>query len=114
MTSGVATRIPGRRRFGGLFSGGSPTLLALFAIGLMTNGFYRPRLVAKPPHGQSTVDVDAALALLVIGCALAWRAMLRSGYVWAEPAALTWLDFTGVDRARVVGASVVGVAHRSR
>lgn len=27
-TSGVATRIPGRRRFGGLFSGGLPTLLA--------------------------------------------------------------------------------------
>jgi hypothetical protein len=53
--------------------------------------------------GQSTVDVDAALALLVIGCALAWRAMLRRGFVWAEPAALTWLDFTGVDRARVVG-----------
>jgi hypothetical protein len=40
--------------------------------------------------------------------------MLGRGYVWAEPAALTWLDFTGVDRARVVGASVIGVAHRSR
>jgi hypothetical protein len=114
LTSGVATRIPGRRRFGGLFSGGSPTLLALFAIGLLTNGFYRLGWWRNLLIGQSTVDVDAALVLLVIGCALAWRAMLRRGYVWAEPAALTWLDFTGVDPARVVGASVVGVAHRSR
>jgi hypothetical protein len=115
LTSGVATRIPGRRRFGGLFSGDTPTLLALFAIGLLTNGFYRLDWWRKLLIGQSTVDVDAALALLVIGCALAWRATLRRGFVWAEPAALTWLDFTGVDRARVVGrrlwsAWLIGVA----
>jgi hypothetical protein len=103
LTSGVATRIPGRRRFGGLFSGDTPTLVALFAIGILVNAFYRLDWWRNFLIGQSIVDVHAALGLLVVGCALAWRAMLRRGFVWAEPAALTWLDFTGVDRARVVG-----------
>jgi hypothetical protein len=104
LTSGLATRIPGRRRFGGLFTGDTPTLLALFAIGILVNAFNRLDWWRTFLIGQSTIDADAALGLLVIGCALAWRAMSRRGFVWAEPAALTWLDFAGVDRARVIGS----------
>jgi hypothetical protein len=103
LTSGVATRIPGRRRYGGIFTGDTPTLLALFAIGILVNAFNRLEWWRSFLIGQSTVDENAALGLLVIGCALAWRAMLRRGFVWAEPAALTWLDFAGVDRTRVLG-----------
>jgi hypothetical protein len=104
LTSGVATRIPGRRRFGGLFTGDTSTLLALFAIAILVNAFNRLQWWRTFLIGQSIVDSNAALGLLVIGCALAWRAMSRRGFVWAEPAALTWLDFAGVDRARVIGS----------
>jgi uncharacterized protein DUF6297 len=103
LTSGVATRIPGRRRYAGIFTGDTPTLLALFAIAILVNAFNRLEWWRSFLIGQSTIDANAALGLLVIGCALAWRAMLRRGFVWAEPAALTWLDFTGVDRTRVLG-----------
>ncbi|MCU1684607.1 MAG: hypothetical protein JWQ81_5346 [Amycolatopsis sp.] len=103
MTVTAAVRVPGRRRFAGLLSGDTPTLLALFAIAILVNAFANLEWWRRFLIGQSAVDANAALGLLVVCCALSWRAMLRRGFVWAEPAALTWLDYTGADRVRVIG-----------
>jgi hypothetical protein len=96
-------RVPGRKRFAGLFSGDTPTLLALFAIGILINAFARLDWWRHFLIGTSPVEANASLGLLVVCCALSWRAMLRRGFVWAEPAALTWLDSTGADRVKMIG-----------
>ncbi|MEV4600417.1 hypothetical protein AB0K15_23810 [Amycolatopsis sp. NPDC049253] len=51
--------------------------------------------------GAAAVGPHGCVAVLCAGLALAWRATLRRGHVWADPAALTWSDFDG-DRPRVL------------
>ncbi|WP_370945736.1 hypothetical protein AB5J62_42620 [Amycolatopsis sp. cg5] len=103
MTVGAPARVPGRQRFGGVRPGDSATLLGLFAVGIAVQAFFRLESLRSFLFGQSTADVQAILGLLVACGALMWRALLRRGFVWAEPAVLTWMDFAGADRSRVIG-----------
>lgn len=103
MTVGVPVRVPSRQRFGGVRPGDSATLLGLFAVGVAVQAFFRLPSLRSFLFGQSTADVQAILGLLFICGALMWRALLRRGFVWAEPAMLTWLDFAGADRSQVIG-----------
>ncbi|SDX28628.1 hypothetical protein SAMN05421504_102913 [Amycolatopsis xylanica] len=99
----MTLRVPGRPRFGGVRPGDSAFLLGLFAVGIAIQAFFRVHSLRSFLFGQSIADIPAILGLLVACGALMWRALLRRGFVWAEPAMLTWFDFTGADRARLIG-----------
>ncbi|WP_410601463.1 hypothetical protein [Amycolatopsis sp. lyj-90] len=102
VTTKAPTHVPGRQRFGGLFNGDYQTFLALFGFGALFTAFQNLPKLRHFLFGQSLVDFPAVFGLLVVLCAIFWRSLLRRGFVWAEPAALTWMDFAGVDRRRVV------------
>lgn len=102
MTTKAPTHVPGRQRFGGLLNGDYQTFLALFGFGALFTAFQNLPKLREFLFGLSAVDFSAVFGLLIVLCALFWRSLLRRGFVWAEPAALTWMDFTRVDRRRVV------------
>ncbi len=102
MTIKAPTRVPGRQRFGGLFSGDTQTFLALFGFGALFTAFQNLPQLREFFFGPSAVDFSAVFGLLIVLCAVFWRSLLRRAFVWAEPAVLTWMDFAGVDRRRVV------------
>lgn len=95
-------RVPGRQRLGGMLSGDYQTFLALFGFGALFTAFQNLPQLRAFLFGLSTVDFSAVFGLLIVLCAVFWRSLLRRGFVWAEPAALTWMDFASVDRRRVV------------
>ncbi|GAA3534085.1 hypothetical protein GCM10022222_16930 [Amycolatopsis ultiminotia] len=105
---GLRPRVPGRKRFGGVFSGDSATFLLLFGVGFLFTAFFRTDAWHRVLFGPSAVDFPAVLGLVVLCCAVGWRSLLRRGFVWAEPAELTWMDFARVDRRRVVAARLAG------
>ncbi|MFC3450232.1 DUF6297 family protein [Amycolatopsis speibonae] len=96
------THVPGRQRFGGLLNGDYQTFLALFGFGALFTAFENLPKLRSFLFGLSVVDFSAVFGLLIVLCAMFWRSLLRRGFVWAEPATLTWMDFAGVDRRRVV------------
>ncbi|MEC3981891.1 hypothetical protein [Amycolatopsis sp. H20-H5] len=102
VTLAARKRVPGRQRFAGIFSGDTATFIALFAGGLLVTAFYRLEWWHNFLFGRSTTDFPAAYGLIAAACAMGWRGLLRRGFVWAEPAQLTWMDFASVDRRRVV------------
>lgn len=82
-------------------SGDERTLGALLALGVLTTPFtkvdwWRDALGVAPTPG-------IALAVLLVVAAIAWRSVLRRGFVWLAPSVLTWQDFGEFDRARAVG-----------
>ncbi|WP_181773898.1 DUF6297 family protein [Amycolatopsis pittospori] len=102
VTTKTPTHVPGRQRFGGLLNGDYQTFLALFGFGALFTAFQNLPKLRHFLFGQSVVDFPAVFGLLIVLCALFWRSLLRRGFVWAEPATLTWMDFASVDRRRVV------------
>ncbi|MDQ7809950.1 hypothetical protein Q5425_40025 [Amycolatopsis sp. A133] len=101
-------RIPGRKRFGGVFSGDTATFVFLFGFGFLFTAFFHVDGWRPALYGSSTVDFPAVLGLLTLCCAVGWRGLLRRGFAWVEPAELTWLDFAPVDRGRVVTLRLLG------
>ncbi len=101
-------RIPGRKRFGGIFSGDTATFVFLFGFGFLFTAFFHVDGWRPALYGSSIVDFPAVLGLLTLCCAVGWRGLLRRGFAWVEPAELTWLDFAPVDRGRVVTLRLVG------
>ncbi len=101
-------RIPGRKRFGGIFSGDSASFLFLFAFGFLFTAFFHVDAWRQAVYGSAHVDFPAVLGLLTLCCAVGWRGLLRRGFAWVEPAELTWLDFAPVDRGRVVTLRLLG------
>jgi hypothetical protein len=101
-------RIPGRKRFGGIFSGETASFVFLFGFGFLFTAFFHVDAWRQAVYGSSPVDFPAVLGLLTLCCAVAWRGLLRRGFVWVEPAELTWLDFAPVDRGRVVTLRLLG------
>lgn len=108
MTLGLRQRVPGRKRFGGIFSGDSATFVLIFGVGFLFTAFFRTEAWHRVLFGPSPVDYPAVLGLVTLCCAVGWRSMLRRGFVWAEPAELTWMDFARVDRRRVVASRLAG------
>ncbi|ATY15671.1 hypothetical protein CU254_38760 [Amycolatopsis sp. AA4] len=102
-------RVPGRKRFGGIFSGDSPTFVLIFGAGFLFTAFFRTDAWHRVLFGPSAVDYSAVLGLVALCAAVGWRSLLRRGFVWAEPAELTWMDFAQVDRRRVVATRLAGV-----
>ncbi|RZQ65091.1 hypothetical protein [Amycolatopsis suaedae] len=97
-------RIPGRQRFAGVFTGDTPTLVALFVVGLLVSAFYKLAWWRGFLLGQSTPDSGGAaamVALVLVFSALAARSMLRRGFLWAEAAELTWVHLDRVPRLGV-------------
>ncbi len=101
-------RIPGRKRFGGIFSGDTATFVFLFGFGFLFTAFFHVDGWRPALYGSSVVDFPAVLGLLTLCCAVGWRGLLRRGFAWVEPAELTWLDFAPVDRGRVVTLRLLG------
>jgi hypothetical protein len=101
-------RIPGRKRFGGIFSGDTASFVFLFGFGFLFTAFFHVDAWRRAVYGSSFVDFPAVLGLLTLCCAVGWRGLLRRGFVWVEPAELTWLDFAPVDRGRVVTLRLLG------
>ncbi|MGW5715844.1 hypothetical protein ACWEVP_06735 [Amycolatopsis sp. NPDC003865] len=101
-------RIPGRKRFGGIFSGDSASFLFLFAFGFLFTAFFHVDGWRQAVYGSADVNFPAVLGLLTLCCAVGWRGLLRRGFAWVEPAELTWLDFAPVDRGRVVTLRLLG------
>lgn len=101
-------RIPGRKRFGGIFSGDTATFVFLFGFGFLFTAFFHVDSWRPALYGSSIVDFPAVLGLLTLCCAVGWRGLLRRGFAWVEPAELTWLDFAPVDRGRVVTLRLLG------
>jgi hypothetical protein len=101
-------RIPGRKRFGGIFSGDTATFVLLFGFGFLFTAFFHVDGWRPALYGSSIVDFPAVLGLLTLCCAVGWRGLLRRGFAWVEPAELTWLDFAPVDRGRVVTLRLLG------
>jgi hypothetical protein len=101
-------RIPGRKRFGGIFSGDTASFVFLFGFGFLFTAFFHVDAWRQAVYGSSLVDFPAVLGLLTLCCAIGWRGLLRRGFVWVEPAELTWLDFAPVDRGRVVTLRLLG------
>ncbi|MFI6029065.1 hypothetical protein [Amycolatopsis magusensis] len=99
-------RIPGRPRFGGVFSGDTTSFLVVFGIGALATAFgklpwWREFLLGGAPG--SLGDGSALPAVVLVLSGLSARAQLRRGYRWADPAELTWLVS---DRVPVLGARV--------
>ncbi len=101
-------RIPGRKRFGGIFSGDTASFVFLFGFGFLFTAFFHVDGWRPALYGSSHVDFPAVLGLLTLCCAVGWRGLLRRGFAWVEPAELTWLDFAPVDRGRVVTLRLLG------
>ncbi|HEY0450665.1 DUF6297 family protein [Actinophytocola sp.] len=86
-------------------SGDERTLGLLLAGGVLTMAFFR--------LDNLRADLGVApgpafpLVLLLVAGALAWRSLLSRGFVWLEPAVLTWRDFGGVDREQLVARRLV-------
>lgn len=70
-------------------------LAVVIAVGLLGSPFYNTELVRSQLIGGAPVGALGSVLVLCTGLALAWRATLRRGYVWAHPATLTWDDFDG-------------------
>ncbi|HEV7648906.1 MAG TPA: hypothetical protein VGP26_12140 [Actinophytocola sp.] len=85
-------------------SGDERTVGLLLAVGLLTMAFFR---LDNLRHDLGVPAGPAVpLATVVVAAALAWWSLLPRGFVWLEPAVLTWRDFSG-DRSRVVGQRLV-------
>lgn len=63
--------------------------------GLLGSPFYGGDAVRDQLLGAHAPVPLAVPALLCLGLALAWWSMMGRGYLWVDPAALTWLDFDG-------------------
>ncbi|MEU6644979.1 DUF6297 family protein [Saccharomonospora sp. NPDC046836] len=106
MTAKAAVRVPGRARFGGLFTGETTSFLAWFGAAWLGSAFYQLDGWRSVLLGAGGTTPRLLLALLTVLALLTWAPLLRRSFLWAEPAALTWLDFTGRDRARSISVRV--------
>lgn len=87
-------------------SGDERTLGALLAVGVLTMAFFRldrVREIIGVAEGPGL-----ALVMVLVTAALAWWSMLPRGFVWLDPAVLTWQDFGGLDRERLVARRLTG------
>lgn len=85
-------------------SGDDRTLGLFLAVGVMTMAFFRMHTV----RDKLGVAPDPAypLAVVLVLTALAWWSLLPRGFVWLDPAVLTWRDDT--DRRAAIGHRLAG------
>jgi hypothetical protein len=86
------------------FSGDERTLALFLAVGVMTMAFFRMHTV-RDKLGVAQ-DPSYPLAVVLVLAALAWWSLLPRGFVWLDPAVLTWRDDT--DRRATLGLRLAG------
>ncbi|NIH83795.1 hypothetical protein [Amycolatopsis granulosa] len=79
---------------------------------MLGSPFYGGDAVRDQLLGARAPAPLAVPALLCLSLALAWWSTLRRGYLWADPAALTWSDFDGSRPATLLRRLRVGWALR--
>jgi hypothetical protein len=79
-------------------AGDERTLGAFLAIGVLTMAFFR--LDTLRTYLGAGI---APSAFLLVVTALVWWSLLSRSFVWLDPAELTWRDFGGIDRVKLVG-----------
>jgi hypothetical protein len=81
-------------------SGDERTIGAVLAVGLLVMAFFRldrvREIIGVAP------GPDLALAMVLVTTVLAWGSLLARGFVWLDPAVLTWNDFGAIDRERLI------------
>ncbi len=85
------------------FSGDERTLGLVLGGGLATFAFFR--LDTLRDKLGIPAETATPLALVAVVTAVAWWSMLPRGFVWLEPADLTWRD---VDRNRLITQRILG------
>ncbi|GAA2977606.1 hypothetical protein [Actinokineospora diospyrosa] len=73
---------------------GSRVLALILAVGVGGAPFYQPDATRAALLGDAVVPPDALVAVVCLGVAVAWWSTQGRGYLWADPAWLTWEDFT--------------------
>jgi hypothetical protein len=76
----------------------------LLAAGLLTMAFFRLDELRRDLGVAPGTD----LPLFLVAAALAWWTMLPRGFVWLEPAVLTWRDYAGGRERMISGRLVSG------
>lgn len=79
----------------------------LMIIGLLTTPFFQTDSWRSTVLGTLPAQPTAAIAVLCLALALAWRSLLRRDFVWLGPARLTWDDFDG-SRVRTMNLRMLG------
>lgn len=85
------------------FSGDERTLGLVLGGGLAVFAFFR--LDTLRADLGVPAETATPLAMVAVVAAVAWWSMLPRGFVWLEPAVLTWRE---VNRERVVAGRIVG------
>lgn len=85
-------------------TGDERTLGLVLAGGLLSIAFFRlDKLRADLGVAPGP---ELPLAMVLVAVALAWWSMLSRGFVWLEPAVLTWRDFGAVDREALIARRI--------
>jgi len=79
----------------------------LMIIGLLTTPFFQTDSWRSTALGKLPAQPTAAIGVLCLALALAWRSLLRRDFVWLGPARLTWDDFDG-SRVRTMNLRMLG------
>lgn len=89
-----------------LLSGGTPTLLALFVGGWLISAFYRIEWW-REVLGAGEGSPAPVVVFVGVTAVAVWSSLMRRRFLWAEPAALTWRDFTRAhDRVHAITVGV--------
>ncbi|MBM7773765.1 hypothetical protein JOD54_003969 [Actinokineospora baliensis] len=72
----------------------SRVLALVLAVGIGGLPFYQPDATRVALVGDTAPPHGALVAVVCLGVAVAWWSTQGRGYLWADPAWLTWNDFT--------------------
>ncbi|WP_051386294.1 hypothetical protein [Actinokineospora inagensis] len=90
----------------------SKVLAVVLAVGIAGVPFYQPDQTRDLLLGGVVVPANATLAVVCLGLAVAWWSTQGRGYLWADPARLTWDDFTEPRPDKLSRRMVLGWAAR--
>jgi hypothetical protein len=87
------------------FSFDERTLGLFLGAGVLTMAFFRLSTLREKLGVAPGPELP--LTLVLVAVALAWWSLLPRGFVWLDPAVLTWRDFVG-DRTTVIAQRLAG------
>lgn len=108
MSGAIAPPMARYQRLKRLFSGDTESFVALLAVGVLGSSFFKLEWWHQVLIGQTEPITPSVLGLTLLLFALAWRSLLRRRFVWADPAQLTWSDFSIPGRVRSLNARLGG------
>ncbi|GAA3057992.1 DUF6297 family protein [Actinokineospora globicatena] len=90
----------------------SRALAVVLAVGIGGAPFYQPEATRDALVGDTVPPSNAALVVVCLGVAVAWWSTQGRGYLWADPAKLTWDDLTAPRSAALSRRLTLGWAAR--